>query len=669
MDSTTNKRHTKRSGGSAKRPSSEDITRTAALTSAPKAILSKPANIRELVAAMKSRDHASTEAAFDYLAELVGSNIRIRYDYTGTRTRKSNTAAAGPFAHLNGATVHRIMLTSDKVTADFGRELTQQCNGLIMRWPGLEILAMPPPMVNPDPKLGVVFNDLDRPDTKLEVYEINDGTTVNLYWYDGPASQWAGRPTVAAAMREISSELAAPADESIPAPYGRWCLGSANGFEVNNLKMNQKTYIESLLDIAGGDFLAGLNRQRCYSIGFRSHDFHPLLADPERAWIIQSVDLVGLNASLLAINIGGSNEARELEPLETPVGKTWAEIEESEECDDTKKGKDIEESEDGKPSTGRQCPDTKLMYQQPIKMSARDICASNRSAFERFLAAAATSSELTSDNIRYGYIIRGEFAKHKACANVVLESTLLTRIRRSMYNLRNVPIGTDIRKYVVLRAFLSYESFHFTALYPQYRPDFATYKQNLDDLAQIIYDRLRRRGRGRAVNKEETAVTESAASMMERLADIFADNIANELTNVSPFDASCKDLIMGFLRLPQYVNLFYSALIDGVVALGRIKNTADVTAHRRDGAADKQRMAKRFNDKHGGIADKHGNNNTAKHGNTNKQLAAKPATKNARRPPSQRARRPEARAALIAAGIIRSPETPTLSDFMPASKK
>jgi hypothetical protein len=36
---------------------------------------------------------------------------------------------------------------------------------------------------------------------------------------------------------------------------------------------------------------ANLPRDRCYTIGFRSHEFHPIKSDPERVWFIQSASL------------------------------------------------------------------------------------------------------------------------------------------------------------------------------------------------------------------------------------------------------------------------------------------------------------------------------------------------------------------------------------------
>ena len=95
-----------------------------------------------------------------------------------------------------------------------------------------------------------------------------------------------------------------------------WCLASANGYDVSNLKSGgDETYAEVLFEVLWArspTFLAAtgfrlrrgllcvddgridfqtLGRGRCYTIGFRLPHFHPMAADPPGDWNIQSVDL------------------------------------------------------------------------------------------------------------------------------------------------------------------------------------------------------------------------------------------------------------------------------------------------------------------------------------------------------------------------------------------
>ena len=77
-----------------------------------------------------------------------------------------------------------------------------------------------------------------------------------------------------------------------------WFLVSANGFDVSHLKWGgDDTYAEVLFELLAKSpaFLAAtglrLERGRCYTIGFRHPNFHPMVADLPGVWNIQPVDL------------------------------------------------------------------------------------------------------------------------------------------------------------------------------------------------------------------------------------------------------------------------------------------------------------------------------------------------------------------------------------------
>ena len=96
-----------------------------------------------------------------------------------------------------------------------------------------------------------------------------------------------------------------------------WCLASAKGFDIWG---GDETYAEVLSELLAKSptFLAAtglrlrhgllcvddvhldfqtLERGRCYTIGFRHPNFHPMVADPPGVWNIQSVDLASGVAS------------------------------------------------------------------------------------------------------------------------------------------------------------------------------------------------------------------------------------------------------------------------------------------------------------------------------------------------------------------------------------
>lgn len=201
----------------------------------------------------------STEASFDYLASLVGPNIKIRYEITDEKS--TNEPNKSRFGHLNNHMVRRVLLTSKRNSGDFNSLLIQQCNGVVLEYPTWDVLSIPPPMFNPKFK----YNQLSSKFAKYSVFEIKDGTTVTLYWCDG------------------------------------WCISSANGFQVNDYQwLGETTYLGAINELAAKYYpefdFAKLDKTLCYTIGFRHHDFHPLQTDPQKMWFIQSYDLAQVNS-------------------------------------------------------------------------------------------------------------------------------------------------------------------------------------------------------------------------------------------------------------------------------------------------------------------------------------------------------------------------------------
>ena len=104
-----------------------------------------------------------------------------------------------------------------------------------------------------------------------------------------------------------------------------WCLASANGFDVSHLRLGgDETYAEVLFELLAKNpsFLAAtglrlrhgllrvddvrldfqtLERGRCYTIGFRHPNFHPMVADLPGVWKIESVDLASGSPRRLAL--------------------------------------------------------------------------------------------------------------------------------------------------------------------------------------------------------------------------------------------------------------------------------------------------------------------------------------------------------------------------------
>ena len=171
-----------------------------------------------------------------------------------------------------------------------GSRLCTECNGAVIDVRTWTHLAVPSRAFDPRQSKQIVDRAFAVPDADgvirtghYNVIQVIDGTVVTIYSWTHPKKGLV------------------------------WCLVSANGFDVSHLKWDgDETYAEVLFELLAKSptFLAAtglrlsllcvddvridfktLERGRCYTIGFRHPNFHPMVADPPGVWNIQSVDL------------------------------------------------------------------------------------------------------------------------------------------------------------------------------------------------------------------------------------------------------------------------------------------------------------------------------------------------------------------------------------------
>ena len=92
---------------------------------------------------------------------------------------------------------------------------------------------------------------------------------------------------------------------------GRWQIGSRNGYSIGKYQcVDNKTYREIIDDVLSlyPEFQYNrLNKNKCYTLGFRHSDFHQFVENNDsqfinaRAWFVQSVDIKKLNNGEIAI--------------------------------------------------------------------------------------------------------------------------------------------------------------------------------------------------------------------------------------------------------------------------------------------------------------------------------------------------------------------------------
>lgn len=462
-------------------------------------------NLAELLISLRTNTiNKTTEEAFDMLQSLIGNDIRIRYEVIKTSKDSSETkenyssAQGGRFSHLNGLTIARVLLTSTRTRSNFSRELVRTCNGVVLEYPAWKVLSVPSPMFNPSFRIADITNAI----SDYSIYEIKDGTTVTLYWYNDPSGT-----------------------------NSRWCMSSTNGFDVSNYQwMGPSTYHTALTDVAKQypDFrVEQLDHNKSYTIGFRHNDFHPLINDPAKMWLIQTCDLSLLNGDKpeLCIDVSASIGL----PLQTQATL---------------------------PSLTGQ----KLM---------RWIQNKNESSLNKYLASARDNNRANLD-IHYGYVLRSNTLADglRANSNIILESELLKQVRFHMYNLpkrrqETVSITADNRlEYTVLRAFLSCNTkYVFLNLFPQFSEHYHKYDSLFSKLANRIIAALRNRNvRDTVFNSVRGPRTKDTMALrIDRLASALVSHI-EKAGRINVLDPQGPGIILDFIMDKKYLDLYYACL-------------------------------------------------------------------------------------------------------------
>lgn len=299
-----------------------------------------------------------------------------------------------------GETPRRFILTSDKLRGITARTLDHQCNGVVVfaapgatsGVPSMVILAVPAPVVHYIYKPSTIINSLH----KYTITPASDGTVVTLYWYDD-----------------------------------RWCMSSSHGYDVGHYtRFGETTFFDAFLQsaaVSAPEFsLDSLDKLMSYTVGFRHHDFHPLLTDPPAAWFVSCADL---------------RQYRGLPPAD-----------------------DVNHPLPCTPAVTSRMNNSKLWSALSTK---------NRGAYSWYTTT-------TMMEHHYGYILR-----KPGGPDILMESTLMSRIRKLMYDVPN-SITSNRMLYMTLRAYLGADRFDFISLFPQCSASYKVIRTMIDDLFEEI---------------------------------------------------------------------------------------------------------------------------------------------------------------------------------------
>lgn len=434
-------------------------------------------NLSELLIKLRTLYGLTTEETFNTLQELVGEHISIRYEVLPGEP--DETVYTTKFGRLNNQTVSRVLLTSNRKYADFSRKLTSQCNGIVLEYPSWNVLSMPPQMCNLNFKIGNISKNAS---SDYAIYEINDGTTVTLYWNKQD---------------------------------GKWSLSTTNGFDVSDYKwIGAKTYREAFDEVSKQYpkfSVDKLSKSRSYTIGFRHHDFHPLLTDPARMWLIQNCDLAVLN---------GNPASKDSDIGITP-----------------------------------QLPITPPAWGKALTYH---LCNTAKTALHDYMVSLRDGAP----KIHYGYILRkadGADAADAADANIIIESSLLKQIRYHAYNIPksnyDVPIDATTRlEYVILRAYLNCSTkSEFINLFPQFSLHYSKYDALFSKLIARVVTALRNKNTRESIFRSKIAKLDIVAAIMV--------GIVENAGKVNVMDSQGPSIIYDFVHDRANLDLYYTNFV------------------------------------------------------------------------------------------------------------
>jgi hypothetical protein len=438
------------------------------------------------------------------------------------QTPGTPAAEARPAAVAKSFTVGRLVLSVDKRGDDskgFGAQLRSECNGVVIDARKWRALAIPPGAFSHNPATKAV--NLALAQRLYDVIKVDDGTVVTLYSWDHPTD----------------------------GPV--WSLASSNGYDVSSLYwVGDLTYAEVFYDVARryATFLeatgmtlepaesgarlnfAKLDRKRCYTVGFRHHNFHPMREDPERMWQIQSADT--------------SNAL----PVVT-----------------------FSEQGAGLPGIPNQCvlPDESV-YARGAGITVEALRREGKDALSRAIAYVALAKGERDESpgvprgpvaeIDYGFILRSRNAALTVgYSDCLIETPLLARIRKIAYEQAPRAVRDDLSRsdrleYNSLRAFLTAtDRADFLSLYPGWTSKFHAYGEFVDNVVHLVIHALRQREMAPA--SREPALRSATGQIAKALLDHICRH-----EKLTAFHKDTEKCVRDYVVNPEYTFMFLRAM-------------------------------------------------------------------------------------------------------------
>jgi hypothetical protein len=414
-------------------------------------------------------------------------------------------------------TVGRVVLSGDKQGGvRHGRDplIYYECNGVVIDARTWRTLAIPPNAFNDRPSTKDVDGFLAE--SLYDIIRVDDGTVVTLYCWDHPTD----------------------------GPV--WAIASSNGYDVSSLCwIGPLTYAEIFHDLAqrlypGFVAEAGLTlerradgttrlnftqlgRSRCYTVGFRHHNFHPMTADPERIWQIQSADITGATPQ-----VAYSGRGRGLPGIPDqhlyPDGFLG-----------------------GAPTL------------EALRAAGGDAIPQATAFIAQCAALGPPAPPELPAALNYGYILRSrDPARTKDHSNIIVGTPLLGRIRKIVYeraprSVRDSLTADDRLEYNAMQAFLTASArADFLALYPGWAGRFLAYEEFVNNVIQLVIHTIRQRATAGA----HEAALKTPTSQVARA---ILDHISR-FEQLMPFHKDTESVVRDYVVTPDYAFLFLRAM-------------------------------------------------------------------------------------------------------------
>jgi hypothetical protein len=418
--------------------------------------------------------------------------------------RDKETASEESSARHPGE-ITRVILSCDRHNNTKANALLcAECNGVVIDARTWMPLAISPRAFNPRHNTRTINEFLSK--GMFDIIPIPDGTVVTLYPWD----LTTGTPDSGSRK-------------------GYWALASSNGYDVSTLKwMGDQAYAEVFFRVAQQypDFISqaemvlmkdeavlycgNLDRSKCYSVGFRHHNFHPMKWDPMRIWQIQHTTITGDDMHTVYSDDGGGLP-----------GVPWQ--------------------------------DTVTIVTTLEGLQGR--CASSIDDAKKI---AATPAANLAPN--YGFILRSKdpqvTGEH---SDFLVESPLLKKIRRILYQRPSRTVRDDLNheirlEYNIVRTFLTAtEREDCIALFPDWKAKFDAYEEFVNNVVHNIIHMHRQSAMGSAsrepVPKSPTTVV--AKALLNHI-------VRHEA--IGAFHRDTTDIIRDYVTTPEYALLYLRAM-------------------------------------------------------------------------------------------------------------